>query len=63
MTADFSSKRYDAMVYRRCGHPGMSSVLIGASRRAQVDEAVQALRRPGFNEAELEAIDTALQQP
>lgn len=42
-------------------HPGMSSVLIGASRRAQVDDAVQALRQPEFCESELAAIDTALQ--
>lgn len=42
-------------------HPGMSSVLVGASRRTQVDDAVQALRQPEFCESELAAIDTALQ--
>lgn len=42
-------------------HPGMSSVLIGASRRAQVDDAVQALNRLQFDADELAAIEAALQ--
>ncbi|WP_137896622.1 L-glyceraldehyde 3-phosphate reductase [Ramlibacter sp. 2FC] len=42
-------------------HPGMSSVLIGASRRSQVDDAVAALKRLDFEADELAAIEAALQ--
>jgi len=38
-------------------HPGMSSVLIGASRLAQLDDAVGALAGPELGAAELAAID------
>jgi L-glyceraldehyde 3-phosphate reductase len=41
-------------------HKGMSSVLIGASRLAQVDDALGALRNAAFSDAELQAIDAAL---
>ncbi len=41
-------------------HPGMSSVLIGASRPAQVEEAVAALRNLAFTADELARIDAAL---
>lgn len=40
-------------------HAGMTSVLIGASRSSQIDDAVQALRAPDFTAAELAALDTA----
>jgi L-glyceraldehyde 3-phosphate reductase len=40
-------------------HPGMSSVLIGASRVAQLEDAVAALDRPDFGADELSAIDQA----
>jgi L-glyceraldehyde 3-phosphate reductase len=38
-------------------HPGMSSVLIGASRLSQIDDAVGALARLDFSAEELAAID------
>jgi len=38
-------------------HPGMSSVLIGASRPAQIDDAVGALALQEFSREELAAID------
>ncbi len=41
-------------------HPGLSSVLIGASRTAQVDAAVGALQNLAFGSDELQAIDAAL---
>jgi len=41
-------------------HPGMTSALIGASRPAQVEEAVGALSKLDFTPAELEAIDAAV---
>ena len=41
-------------------HPGMTSVLIGASRVSQIDDAVQALRGLAFSSEELAAIDAAL---
>ena len=41
-------------------HPGMSSVLIGASRVAQIEDAVGALRAAPFAADELAAIDAAL---
>jgi L-glyceraldehyde 3-phosphate reductase len=41
-------------------HPQMTSALIGASRVAQIDDAVGALRNLAFSAAELKAIDAAL---
>ena len=41
-------------------HQGMSSVLIGASRLSQLDDALGALGKAPFSAAELAAIDTAL---
>lgn len=41
-------------------HPCMTSALIGASRPAQVEEAVGALSKLDFTPAELEAIDAAV---
>jgi L-glyceraldehyde 3-phosphate reductase len=41
-------------------HPGMSSVLIGASRVSQIEDAVGALRRLDFSEGEYAAIEQAL---
>ena len=41
-------------------HKGMSSVLIGASRLGQIDDALGALRNGAFSDAELHAIDSAL---
>lgn len=41
-------------------HPGMSSVLIGASRPAQVLDAVRAVGGSVFSSAELQHIDTIL---
>lgn len=38
-------------------HPGMTSVLVGASRVSQLDDAVGALVQPTFNAEELRAID------
>src|SRR6185436_19215345 len=38
-------------------HPGVTSALIGASRPAQVDDAVGALRNLQFTSGELDAID------
>lgn len=43
-------------------HPGMSSVLIGASRPAQIDDAVGSLARTEFSAEELNAIDELLTQ-
>jgi L-glyceraldehyde 3-phosphate reductase len=39
-------------------HPEMTSALIGASRPAQIEDAVGALKNLAFTEAELAAIDT-----
>jgi L-glyceraldehyde 3-phosphate reductase len=44
-------------------HPGMSSVLIGASRTSQVLDAVAALRHPAPSDEELRAVDAALVVP
>jgi L-glyceraldehyde 3-phosphate reductase len=41
-------------------HPVVASVVIGASRVSQIDDAVGALAVPDFSAAELAAIDTAL---
>jgi L-glyceraldehyde 3-phosphate reductase len=41
-------------------HPGMSSVLIGASRVSQIDDAVGAVRKLDFNDGEYAAIEQAL---
>ena len=41
-------------------HPAMTSAIIGASRPAQISEAVEALSHQAFTEAELAAIDQAL---
>jgi len=42
-------------------HPGMTSALIGASRVAQIEEAVQALQNLSFHMQELQMIDAILQ--
>jgi L-glyceraldehyde 3-phosphate reductase len=39
--------------------PAVCSVLIGASRPSQVDEAIAAARAPALSEAELGAIEAA----
>ncbi|MDO9598218.1 MAG: aldo/keto reductase [Azoarcus sp.] len=44
-------------------HPGMSSVLIGASRTSQIDDAIGALQRLEFTAEELAGIDHVLQAP
>jgi L-glyceraldehyde 3-phosphate reductase len=41
-------------------HPGMTSVLIGASRSSQIDDAVGALRNLAFSDSEYAAIEQAL---
>jgi L-glyceraldehyde 3-phosphate reductase len=41
-------------------HPGMTSVLIGASRVAQIDDAVGALQNLAFAESELQSIEKIL---
>jgi L-glyceraldehyde 3-phosphate reductase len=41
-------------------HPAMTSALIGASKVAQIEELVGALRRLDFSVSELKAIDAAL---
>jgi L-glyceraldehyde 3-phosphate reductase len=41
-------------------HPGMTSALIGASRVEQIEDAVRALERSGFEADELAAIDHVL---
>jgi L-glyceraldehyde 3-phosphate reductase len=41
-------------------HPGMTSVLVGASRVSQIEENVAALDRLDFAEEELQAIDDIL---
>jgi L-glyceraldehyde 3-phosphate reductase len=41
-------------------HPGMASVLIGASRPAQLDDAVGTLTKPALSGEELRAIDAIL---
>jgi L-glyceraldehyde 3-phosphate reductase len=41
-------------------HPGMTSVLIGASRTGQVLDAVQALAAPAFTDAQLAEVDRLL---
>jgi len=41
-------------------HPGMTSVLIGASRVSQIDDAVGAVQKLGFNDGEYAAIEQAL---
>jgi L-glyceraldehyde 3-phosphate reductase len=40
--------------------PAITSALIGASRAAQIDENVQALRNLSFSADELKAIDAAV---
>jgi L-glyceraldehyde 3-phosphate reductase len=42
-------------------HQGMTSVLIGASRMAQIDDALGALKAAPLTGEELAAIDAALQ--
>lgn len=42
-------------------HQGMTSVLIGASRMSQIDDALGALKAPAFTQEELAAIDAALE--
>ena len=44
-------------------HAGMTSVLIGASRSGQIDDAIQALGTPDFTAAELAAVDALLAAP
>ncbi|RFO97310.1 L-glyceraldehyde 3-phosphate reductase [Rhodoferax lacus] len=44
-------------------HPGMSSVLIGASRPSQVLDAVKALAAPAFTDAQLAEVDRLLMPP
>jgi L-glyceraldehyde 3-phosphate reductase len=41
-------------------HPGVTSALIGASRPAQVEDAVGALRNLRFTDDELALIDAIL---
>jgi len=41
-------------------HPGMTSVLIGASRTVQIEDAVKALNNLSFSSDELAAIDSIL---
>jgi L-glyceraldehyde 3-phosphate reductase len=41
-------------------HPTMTSVVIGASKVSQIDDAVGLLKNPGFAQEELQAIDTIL---
>jgi L-glyceraldehyde 3-phosphate reductase len=41
-------------------HPGMTSALIGASRVAQIEDAVGALKNLEFNSGELQKIETIL---
>jgi L-glyceraldehyde 3-phosphate reductase len=41
-------------------HPGMTSVLIGASRISQIDDAVGAVHKLGFNDGQHAAIEQAL---
>lgn len=41
-------------------HPGMTSALIGASRVAQIDDAVGALGAPALSAAEIQEIDAVL---
>ncbi|MGA2029121.1 MAG: L-glyceraldehyde 3-phosphate reductase [Verrucomicrobiota bacterium] len=41
-------------------HPGMTSALIGASRVAQIEDAVGALKNLAFTSAELQKIETIL---
>jgi L-glyceraldehyde 3-phosphate reductase len=41
-------------------HPGMTSALIGASRVAQIEDAVGALKNLAFTDAELQKIETVL---
>jgi len=43
-------------------HPEMASVLIGASRIAQIDDAVKALKNLSFSSEELKAIDGILNE-
>jgi L-glyceraldehyde 3-phosphate reductase len=42
-------------------HPEMTSVLIGASRVSQIEDAVGALKKPAFSSKELKTIDSILQ--
>jgi len=44
-------------------HPQMTSVLIGASRCSQIDDAVQALQRLDFSADELSRIDAIAPPP
>jgi L-glyceraldehyde 3-phosphate reductase len=41
-------------------HPGMTSALIGASRPAQIEEAVGVQQNLNFSDEELKAIDGIL---
>ena len=41
-------------------HPTMTSVVVGASKVSQIDDAVGLLKNPGFAQEELQAIDTIL---
>lgn len=41
-------------------HPTMTSVVVGASKISQIDDAVGLLKNPGFAQEELQAIDTIL---
>jgi L-glyceraldehyde 3-phosphate reductase len=41
-------------------HPTMTSVVVGASKVSQIDDAVGLLKNPGFAKEELQAIDTIL---
>lgn len=43
-------------------HPTMTSALIGASRVSQIEEAVDALKQPGFSDTELQTIESILAQ-
>jgi L-glyceraldehyde 3-phosphate reductase len=44
-------------------HPQMTSVLVGASSTAQIQENVKALERPSFSDEELRAIEAILAPP
>lgn len=44
-------------------HPGMTAVLIGASRPSQVLDAVKALAAPAFTDAQLAEVDRILTPP
>jgi L-glyceraldehyde 3-phosphate reductase len=42
-------------------HPGMTSVLIGASRLAQIDDALGAAQAAPLTDGDLTAVEAALQ--